>query len=45
MVALGQEARTPKAKEAALDARSTCSVKLVAGARNQFNLESDLLPI
>ena len=39
MVALGQEARTPKAKKAALDAGTTCSVKVVAGARNQRYLQ------
>ncbi len=38
MVALGQEARTPKTKKAALDAGTTCSVKVVAGACNHREL-------
>ncbi len=34
MVALGREAQNSKAKTAALDAGTACSVKVVAGARN-----------
>ena len=36
MVALGQNAGPPNAKQAALDEAARCSVKVVAGARYQL---------